>query len=182
MKKSPPQINNEDEDLWADLTKDIKKIDQPTVIEKPQITLPEIRNTIDLTQAYAGEKLNELNIGEVTNIDRNTAQRFKRGEFKIERRLDLHGKKEKEAYDLVENFIKSSYLQGLRCILIVTGKGRPHPENEDYLSPHGILKERVPQWLNNGMLRPLILSISHSLPKDGGDGALYVLLRRQRDN
>lgn len=181
MKKSQPEINKEDEDLWSEMTKDIKKIDQPPLIEKASAALPEIRNTIDLSQVYSGERLDNLSIGEIANIDRNTAQKFKRGEFKIERRLDLHGKTEKNAYDLVENFIKTSYLQGLRCVLIVTGKGRPHTEEEDYMSPRGILKERVPQWLNNDILRPLILSISYSLPKDGGDGALYILLRRQRD-
>lgn len=179
MKNNQPQINNDDELLWAELTKEITKTEQPKPIEKPAIELPPIRNSIDNTQVYAGNKLNELVIGKTADIDRNTAQKFRRGEFKIERRIDLHGYTEDAAWDAVDNFIKNAYIDGLRCVLIVTGKGLPHPEDDIY-TKHGIIRERVPQWLNGPQLRPLILSIAQAQIKDGGEGAVYVLLRRKR--
>ncbi len=180
MKNKQPQISKEDINLWQETIQDVKKTKKKEYIERP---LPEnisIKNSINLTTVYQGNSLEELPIGGTDNIDKKTAQKFKRGEFKIERRLDLHGYTEDEAWDAVINFVKNAYIDNLRCILIVTGKGNPHPENEDFMQRRGILKEKVPQWLNSRELRPLILSISYSQIKDGGDGALYVLLRRKR--
>lgn len=179
MKKSQPQINPDDTLFWDDFTKDVIKTNQPEHIKKERTELPEIRNSIDNTHVYNGNKLNDLVLGNISDIDRKTAQKFRRGEFKIERRLDLHGYTEDAAWDAVDNFIKNAYIDGLRCILIVTGKGLPHPEDDIY-TKHGIIRERVPQWLNAPQLRPLILSIAQAQIKDGGEGAVYVLLRRKR--
>lgn len=179
MKKNLPPLNNEDEDFWAQFTKDIKKTEQPLLIEKAPPELPPIRNSINPSEVYSGNKLDELAIGTLKDIDRNTAQKFRRGEFRIERRLDLHGYTEDAAWNAVENFVKNAYIENLRCILIVTGKGLSHPE-DDIFTKHGIIREKVPQWLNSPQLRPLILSISYAQIKDGGEGALYVLLRRKR--
>lgn len=180
MKKSQPQISNEDLEIWSAIIKDIEKTDQPDIIEKAPLELPEIRNTVDLSRAYSGDKLKAVDFGISAGIDRNTAEKFRRGEFRIERRLDLHGYTENDAFEAVDNFIKTAYIQGKRCILIVTGKGLPHPD-DDIFTPRGLLREKVPQWLNRAEIRPLILSFTHALPKDGGDGALYILLRRKRD-
>lgn len=179
MKKSQPEISSEDLEIWSELTKEITKTDQPDIIVKEVVELPEIRNTVDLSRAYRGEKLSSVDIGNSAGIDRNTAEKFRRGEFKIERRLDLHGYTEDNAFEAVDNFIKTAYIQNKRCVLIITGKGLSHPD-DDIFTPRGLLREKVPQWLNRAEIRPLILSISHALPKDGGDGALYILLRRKR--
>ena len=179
MTKKQLPINKEDELLWNNLTKDITKTKQPKQIEKSPTELPPIRNSINNQLVYSGNRLNPLQIGETTDIDKNTAKRFRHGELKIERRLDLHGYTEDEAWNAVENFVKNAYIDNLRCILIITGKGLPHPEDDIY-AKHGIIKEKVPQWLNTPQLRPLILSISYAQIKDGGNGALYVLLRRKR--
>lgn len=179
MKKNQPQINDDDLSAWAEITKEITKTKQPKLIEKAPIELPEIRNTVDISHVYTGDKLDSLNLEKDTNLDRRTAEKFRRGEFRIERRLDLHGYIEKDAYSAVDNFIKTAYIEGKRCVLIITGKGLPHPE-DDIFTTKGLLKEKVPQWLNAPALRPMILSISHALPKDGGSGALYILLRRKR--
>jgi DNA-nicking Smr family endonuclease len=62
---------------------------------------------------------------------------------------------------------------GKRAVLIITGKGLRGEGT-------GILRAAVPRWLNEAKLRALILSIAPAAPKDGGGGALYVLLKRQR--
>ena len=180
MKKNQPKISEEDLNLWHDTTKDVQTMPKADEIKRPMPELPPIRNSIDNTNVYHGNPLKDLAIGQIADIDRNTATKFKRGEFKIERRLDLHGYTEDEAWEAVTNFIKNAYIDSLRCVLIVTGKGRSHPEDEEIMPRRGILKEKVPQWLNSRELRPLILSISYSQIKDGGEGALYVLLRRKR--
>ena len=169
-----------DEDgAWAEATAGVKRL--PPAEEKPEapLIIGDIRPKINYAAAYSGEPLNRLEIGNTDNIDRRTAEKFKRGEFSIERRLDLHGLTEKEAFAAVDDFIRQAYLQKLRCVLIVTGKGITK-ENDAWYEKKGILKECVPNWLNAPELRPLILSISHARPEDGGDGALYILLRRCR--
>lgn len=181
MKKLSSDITPEVDELWDEIKKKTKKLPQPEPIPEAPLIIGDIKPSVNYNQAYSGNKLENLSIGTTDNIDRRTAQKFTRGEFKIERRLDLHGYTEKEAYDKVFEFVKTSYLQNCRCILIITGKGSLHrEEDDDIFASRGILKDQVPNWLNSDELRPLILSFSYSKPADGGEGALYILLRRNR--
>ena len=103
MKNNQPKISKEDLSLWFETTKDIQTIPQTEEIERPTKELPPIRNSIDNSAVYHGNKLNDLAIGQIADLDKNTATKFKRGEFKIERRLDLHGYTEDEAWEAVTN-------------------------------------------------------------------------------
>ena len=105
---------------------------------------------------------------QVPGLDKRTAQRFSRGRMTIEGWLDLHGMDQAAAHRTFNSFITSSHGAGKRCVLVVTGKGR------------GVLRRAVPIWLHQPPLRPLVLSFTPARQKDGGDGALYVLLRRRR--
>lgn len=169
----------DDDGAWQEAVSGVKKL--PETEEKPQapLIIGNITPKINYAAAYSGNSLEQLQIGNTDNIDRRTAEKFKRGEFKIERTLDLHGLTEKEAFVAVDDFIRHAYMQGLRCVLIVTGKGINH-EDAVWYEKKGILKDCVPNWLNNPELRPLILGISYAKQEDGGTGALYVLLRRNR--
>lgn len=168
-----------DEDVWKEFTKSIKKIDKEEKIsikKTKEITIKEHFETPDIEISKDDR---DLVLGSFDNIDKNTAKRFRRGEFGVEAELDLHGYTEKKAYDAVFHFVKSSYSQGKRCIIIITGKGT-RKDDDDIFTSKGILKERVPQWLNSEELRPYILSYIHPDKKLGGTGALYILLRRKR--
>ncbi len=179
MKQLKPKEAPLQDEAWKEALKGVRKIkskEEPP--SKPLIINPPVE-TVDYQAAYTGDTLSPLAIGTTDNIDRRTAEKFKRGEFAIEQTLDLHGYKEKDAYEKVVSFIKHAYLQKCRCVLIITGKGL-HKEEEDWFEFRGILRNSVPQWLNTPELRPLILSFSYAQPADGGEGALYVLLRRKR--
>lgn len=181
MKKLNNIPQAEDENFWKENIKGVKKLKQPNVpsgAEAPLI-IDEIRQHIDYAQAYKGTTLDNLNVDEFNNIDRRTAEKLRKGEFKIERRLDLHGLTEKEAFEAVGNFIRNAYLQNLRCVLVITGKGL-NRDTDDWYTRKGILREAVPAWFNTLELRPLILAVCHATQEDGGAGALYVLLRRKR--
>ena len=81
------------------------------------------------------------------------------------------------------DFIRRSYESGLRLVLVITGKGTRGNNNDDdawWESGPGILKQRVPGWLDDAPLRTMVLQYHAAQPRDGGDGALYVLLRRRR--
>ena len=79
-----------------------------------------------------------------------------------------HGMSRDAAHQATLGFVTNARLSGKRCILIVTGKGK------------GILQSDLPHWLNLPPLRDQILSFSHARPQDGGSGAVYVLLKRDR--
>jgi DNA-nicking Smr family endonuclease len=88
-------------------------------------------------------------------------------------RLDRHGMTQAEAHGRLTAFVEGHQAAGRRCVLVVTGKGTWREEG-------GVLRDAVPRWLNGSELRPRILSFSHAQPKDGGEGALYILLKRIR--
>ena len=107
-------------------------------------------------------------------LDRATAERLKRGRRAIEARLDLHGMTQAEAHAALSGFIVRSQADGRRCVLVITGRGRASPGG-------GVLKEAVPRWLDGPRLRPHILATAPAQPRHGGNGAIYVLLRRLRE-
>jgi DNA-nicking Smr family endonuclease len=113
----------------------------------------------------------DLAHGNTPGLDRRSAERMKRGEMEIEASLDLHGHTQENAHGELIAFIQRAYAAGRRCVLVVTGKG---------LKGSGVLKSQVPRWLNQSPLRERILGFSYAKPMHGGDGALYVLVRRQR--
>ncbi len=125
-------------------------------------------------QAPAKPPLPALLPGVTAGIDKRTAQRLGRGQLAIEARLDLHGLTQDEAHARLAGFIRRSVAAGKRCVLIITGKGyKPTGET-------GVLRQAVPRWLNEAALRRDIVALRHAQPQDGGEGALYVLLRRDR--
>jgi DNA-nicking Smr family endonuclease len=102
-------------------------------------------------------------------VDRATAERLKRGRYPVEADLDLHGMTQAEAHRALSRFVPGSRAAGRRCVLVITGHGR---------ISGGVLKAAVPRWLGEPGLRPHVLAITPAQPRAGGDGALYVLLRR----
>ncbi|MDF1747245.1 MAG: Smr/MutS family protein [Alphaproteobacteria bacterium] len=122
----------------------------------------------DLPAARPNPKPHFLSHGCAPGVDRRTAERLHKGKMSIEGRLDLHGMSRDAAHQATLGFVTNARLSGKRCILIVTGKGK------------GILQADLPHWLNLPPLRDQILSFSHARPQDGGSGAVYVLLKRDR--
>ena len=170
----------EDKDFWAEVAEEVQRLDQPPEPPLKSVVIKEVEPTIRMNEVYHGNDLGELREGSLADIDGATARRFKRGDFAVEATLDLHGYTEERAYNAVSDFIKKAYLAQKRCVLIITGKGLAHDEERDILAFKGLLKEKVPQWLNGRELRPLILAFRHPDVKLGGSGALYILLRRKR--
>lgn len=170
---------NKDES-WEELTKSIIPLKkEATETSRPKPIL-KITPKITANMVYSGDSLDSLKIGSTANIDNNTAKKFKNGELKVEAELDLHGCTEEKAFEKVMSFVKNAYLHQYRCIDIITGKGLHATEDCDFFNVRGVLKDRVPQWLNLPEIRPLILAINHPSHQNGGSGVIRILLRRQR--
>ena len=97
-----------------------------------------------------------------------------------ERIIDLHGFSLENANKIVEGFINNSYQEGIKKVIVVTGKGtRSKTANNPYLSRDlSILKHSVPEFIkSNSSLMNKIKQISESNIKDGGSGAFYIYFK-----
>ena len=112
--------------------------------------------------------------GAVHGLDPRLLRRLRRGDFAWQGFLDLHGLTAAEARPAVVAFVVESLRAGRRCVLIVHGRGR----NSKDQTP--VLKGRVVEWLSRGSTGRAVLAFATARPHDGGPGALYVLLRRDR--
>lgn len=110
--------------------------------------------------------------GSATGIDRNLVRKLRRGDYAIQAHLDLHGLVKKEAHVEVEAFLDDARKRGLRCVLIVHGRGLHSKDSVP------VLKERLRVWLSRGRIARGVLAFATAKPADGGAGAVYVLLRK----
>lgn len=175
-------IDEKDRLFWSDAIKEIKPIEQKNILPEISKKLPIVihqrhhfaakQEFSTYSKAFEDTKFN--------GIDKATLKKFKQEQFKIEAVLDLHGKREDDAFEKVEDFIVQNFAGGKRCVVIVTGKGGLHQTDDVYM-PRGVLKKQVPQWLNMPRIRSMILVFKNPSERLGGGGALYILLKRNRD-
>jgi DNA-nicking Smr family endonuclease len=124
----------------------------------------------------------------LTGLDRRLSQRLARGQMEVEATLDLHGHSQERAYTVLLDFLVRSRSRGLRCVLIITGKGAsPYARHtlhgvSFYEVPErqGVLRGAVPRWLNEEAFRLHASGFQPAHPKHGGGGAFYVWLRKKR--
>ena len=117
-----------------------------------------------------------------SGLDGNTSEKLKRGKLKPGARIDLHGLTEDRAHQSLLGFLLRAQKDGLKLVLVITGKGNPKNDESAAwtMRRHGVLKEMVPRWLNEKAFAPLIAGSGPAHRNHGGDGALYVYLRKIR--
>jgi DNA-nicking Smr family endonuclease len=111
--------------------------------------------------------------GAIVGADAELLPKLRCGDFSVQAHYDLHGMTASEAREAVERFILASVVKGLRCVLIIHGRGL---NSQDQMP---VLKERMSSWLKRGRLKRLVLAFATAQPCDGGAGAMYVLLRKR---
>jgi len=112
--------------------------------------------------------------GSVQGVSRELMKRLKKGQFSMQDYVDLHGLTKQQAETTVRDFLLQSYRLGLRCVLVVHGRGL---NSENHIP---VLKERLPVWLSRGPVKKIVLAFSTARTYDGGTGALYILLKRPK--
>jgi DNA-nicking Smr family endonuclease len=105
-------------------------------------------------------------------LGRRLRQRVARGREPIDARFDLHGLTQAQAHAALSRFLHSASARGARLVLIITGKGARGGEA-------GVLRRQVPLWLALPELRELVIGFEDAHAAHGGEGALYVRLRRR---
>ena len=106
----------------------------------------------------------------VPAVEPNRNRRIVVGREEIGARLDLHGHGQDAARRVLTDFILRARAEGWRAVLVITGKGT---------SGEGVLRRRVPEWLAEPPLRPAVAGVAHAARSHGGEGALYVALKRR---
>jgi DNA-nicking Smr family endonuclease len=105
------------------------------------------------------------------SLDRPTLEKLSKGKLQIEGRVDLHGMTQSEAHALLLSFLQRAHAGGVRYVLVITGKGFSSGGD-------GVLRRQVPAWLSTPPFRALVSSHDVSARQHGGEGALYIRLRR----
>jgi DNA-nicking Smr family endonuclease len=131
-----------------------------------------LRDLVDGVVPFDIADTEEYIEGAVQGFDRRTLRSLRRGEIAIQGHIDLHGMTRDEARDAVARFVKGAHGRGLRCVLIVHGRGL---NSKDQIP---VLKEKLKAWLTRGSIGTKVLAFASARPYDGGAGAVYVLLRR----
>lgn len=187
-------LSGEDKRLWDFVTRGIKPLDKaegngkitPAASRKP---VPKetaegegsSRITAWRFPGFGLKPAQEPLIPTGGGIDRRTSDRLKRGELRIEARLDLHGLRQSEAQNQLMQFLMQSYAADRRCVLVITGKGnRFQKQDGETEREAGVLRRLLPVWIGMAPLAQMVLMHSKAQPKDGGAGAFYILLRRRR--
>jgi DNA-nicking Smr family endonuclease len=111
-------------------------------------------------------------------IDRKLKQRLARGREAIDASIDLHGLTQAEAHAALAHFLRRSRAHGARLVLVITGKGA---RGDDFAADRGVLRRQVPLWLRSPELRDYVIGFDQAHVVHGGEGALYVRLRRRRE-
>ena len=104
-------------------------------------------------------------------LDETTHRKLAKGRLALSGRIDLHGLTQGEAHGLLHSFLYRAHAHGLRHVLVITGKGSS-------LGSDGILRQAVPHWFATPSFRPLVSAYEFAHQSHGGDGAIYVRLRR----
>lgn len=165
--------------LWRHVMQDVRRRNPESEVEidMPVVSAPKQKEVIRPKPVEPViRKPNrdpELIHGVMPGVDRRQSQRLRQGKVEVDGTIDLHGMSQTQAYQSLMRFLDDSYRAGRRCVLVITGKGLRETGEV------GILRRQVPKWLNDNA-RQLIQGFNYAHRRHGGEGALYVIMRRRR--
>jgi DNA-nicking Smr family endonuclease len=175
MKRSP---RPEEVRLWAVVTSTVrpgpgrKPVDPPADVE-PEAPVKSKAKPGPGPQPFAPAAHKTRAKPPVTapgDIEPGRKRRLIRERDPIDLRLDLHGMDQDRARAVLTGFLLRARDEGMRAVLVITGKG---------YQGDGILRRRTPEWLSEPPLRAVVAGVSEAGRQHGGEGALYVALKRK---
>jgi DNA-nicking Smr family endonuclease len=112
----------------------------------------------------------------IADIDHRTRTKLRRGQLEVDAKLDLHGLRQDEAQRVLIEFLRRAQANGAKMAIIVTGKGQRGQGMDG--AQGGVLRRMAPMWLQAPNLRDVVVSFGEAARNHGGEGALYVRIRR----
>lgn len=110
-------------------------------------------------------------------LERHLRRGLSRGSSTVDASIDLHGMRQAEAHDQLRHFILKSQREGMKIVLVVTGKGTLS-DHESSIDQRGVLRRNLPLWLKMNDLRHAIIGFEEASRQHGGSGAFYVRIRK----
>jgi DNA-nicking Smr family endonuclease len=176
-------LSEEERALWESVAKQTKPLRKKPRAAKAPAAAPDPESPVAAKQAEPPLLHRALRAPKppppaappLAPLGRRERSQLSRGRKEIDARLDLHGMTQIRAHRALSGFLQRAHHDGLTFVLIITGKGKMGADSE-----RGVLRRQVPQWLNLPEFRTLVVGFEEAHIGHGGEGALYVRIRRSR--
>lgn len=178
-------LSEDERALWESVAKQIKPLRKkprapkaPTAaaVEHPPVVAPR-KSPPALRSAKAATPNVLPPAPPLASLGRRDRSQLSRGRKGIDARLDLHGMTQTRAHRALLTFMQRASQDGLTFVLVITGKGRTQGAGS---SERGVLRRQVPEWLSLPEFRALVVGFEEAHIGHGGEGALYVRVRRSK--
>jgi len=182
MSADKSRLSHEDRIIWARIARTVEAFpgkeipeDDWFAVEPPTPVPPAAAPEKPVRSAQPAPAANAQSRKQPHPIEKPVIRKLARGRLPIDGRIDLHGLTQSEAHNLLFGFLARAHERGLRHVLVITGKGTSR-------GSEGALKRAVPVWLTKPEFRFLISGYEDAARGHGGEGALYIRLRREKGN
>ena len=178
-------LSEEDRELWELVAKQVKPLRKhratklhaaPRAEPAPAAHVAKPALSPRPLAATAAPRPSKPAMPPLAPLGKRERTKLSRGRSEIEARLDLHGMTQMRAHRALTGFLHRAHHDGLTFVLVITGKGRTIGAE----SERGVLRRQVPLWLNLPEFRSLVVGFEEAHIGHGGEGALYVRIRRAR--
>ncbi|MET3842331.1 Smr/MutS family protein [Bradyrhizobium sp. OAE829] len=177
-------LSEEDRALWESVAKQVKPLRKRHRTVKPPAAAPEAEASVAAKPVASPKAMPSPRLippsrpepPPLAPIGRRERSQLSRGRKDIDARLDLHGMTQIRAHRVLLTFLQRAHSDGLTFVLVITGKGKVGGSEAE----RGVLRRQVPQWLSLPEFRSLVVGFEEAHIGHGGEGALYVRVRRVR--
>jgi DNA-nicking Smr family endonuclease len=178
------RLTHEEHTLWSRITRSVAPLRrQPAAAAAAQVPAPPSKTKPLPSLRPHPPSRDQAPIPKAAPVleplDRRVKQRLARGREPIEARIDLHGRTQDEAHAMLLRFLRKAQDDGARFALVITGKGA---RARDEWSERGVLKRQVPLWLKLPEFRAYVVGFEPAHVGHGGEGALYVRIKKPGDS
>jgi DNA-nicking Smr family endonuclease len=180
------RLSDDESALWSGVTRSIAPLRRREGVERglpesadgqssdrSSAMRPRVKTSPDPTTPSVPPAIAKPAMTPLAPLGRRLKQRIARGSHAIDGRLDLHGMTQAAAHHALLGFLRAAQGRGCRVVLVITGKGSGDPAGE-----RGVLRRQVPHWLRLPEFRSLVVGFESAGIGHGGEGALYVSLRK----
>ncbi|KRB82754.1 DNA mismatch repair protein MutS [Sphingomonas sp. Root710] len=184
------RLDPEESALWQRVTATVRPIARrkakaveaetdPVAPSSPQPS-PKIRGRVPPLRVPAATPLAQQK-PLADSLDGGWDRRLRRGVTQVDWTIDLHGHTLDSARRLLDNALDQALAEGVRVILLITGKPpRDNDRGDDGRPRRGLIRASIGTWLESSRHAPRIAAVRNAHPRHGGNGALYIILRRDR--
>jgi DNA-nicking Smr family endonuclease len=172
-------LSEEERALWEGVAKQVKPLRKQRAVKAqapPQVeTQAVVKPAVPPKSIPARAAPTPKSPPPLAPLGRREWSKLSRGKQEIDARLDLHGMTQTRAHRLLFSFLQRAHSDGCTFVLVITGKGKAGSDGE-----RGVLRRQVPHWLSLPEFRALVVGFEEAHVGHGGEGALYVRVRRSR--